>query len=72
MRGSVRALVGPLFVLGVLLASLWLLHHELRNYHLQDILSGLAEISPVKIALATGLTVLSYLLLFGYNLWGLH
>ncbi len=68
----VRAFAGPMFVLSMLRVALWLLHRELRDYHLRDFVNSLAEIPVSKLWLAVGLTILSYVLLIGYDLLGIR
>ncbi|MCA9215149.1 MAG: lysylphosphatidylglycerol synthetase family protein, partial [Planctomycetales bacterium] len=68
MKRFLRVMAGPLFMVCMLLAALWLLHHELSEYHLRDFLRSLAEISSAKVALAVGLTILNYIVLVGYDL----
>jgi len=60
-------LVGPLIVLAVFVGALWLVYHELRNYHLSDIGAKILEISPLGIALAVLLTIVNYAILVGYD-----
>lgn len=50
--------------------ALWLLHHELRNYKIHDILAEVSAISPARIGLAAGLTLIAYLVLAGYDWLG--
>jgi len=49
------------------LAALIVLHHELRVYHIRDILENLKEISSHQISLAIILTVTGYLLMTMYD-----
>ena len=58
----------PLFVLSVFTAALWLLHQELKEYHLRDVLASLGQIPPDRLAWACLLTVLNYTVLVGYDL----
>ena len=60
----------PAFVLAVLCGALWLLHQQLRQYQLQDFLSSLQQIPYSRLALATGLTILNYVILIGYDYLG--
>ena len=70
MRKYCHTIVGPLFVLAMLVGALWLLHNELKQYHLRDFLDGLAKIPVSRLWLAVGLTVLNYLILIGYDILG--
>ncbi|MCA9124628.1 MAG: bifunctional lysylphosphatidylglycerol flippase/synthetase MprF [Planctomycetaceae bacterium] len=67
MKKPLATLAGPVFVLVVFLGSLWLLHNELRHYHLQDFLKALAAIPTRTFWLAIGLTVFNYVVLVGYD-----
>ncbi|HUT90904.1 MAG TPA: hypothetical protein VMY37_15480 [Thermoguttaceae bacterium] len=58
----------PLVVVAVFVAALWLLHHELREYHLRDVIASLEQIPASHLALAVLLTVLNYTVLIGYDL----
>ena len=56
-------LVGLLFFAAVL----GVLHHELAAYHYQDVIQQVSELPLGRVALAIALTVLSYLILTGYD-----
>jgi uncharacterized membrane protein YbhN (UPF0104 family) len=60
-------LIGPLIVLAVFLAAMWLVYNELRHYHLGDIGAKIFEISPVGLAAAVLLTIVNYAILVGYD-----
>ena len=59
--------IGPL--VGVLLftVALWVLHSELKTYHLHDILQRTRELPVHQVGFAFLLTVLSYLIMTGYD-----
>lgn len=57
----------PLLVSGVFTAVLFLLHHELRQYHLHDILAAVRAIRGGQLLLAGLLTAADYLVLTGYD-----
>lgn len=59
--------LGPLLILLLVSGALWLLHRELAHYHLRDIENSLAALTWGQIGLATALTVLSYVVLMGYD-----
>ncbi|NOY54299.1 MAG: bifunctional lysylphosphatidylglycerol flippase/synthetase MprF [Deltaproteobacteria bacterium] len=61
-------------LLGLLLfgGALWVLHHELALYHLGDIIRHLREISIEDLSIAFLLTVLSYIVMSGYDLLALR
>lgn len=71
MSAGLAARAGALVVpaLSVLLFSAagWVLYHELRAYHLHEILQGLHTLPSVTIWKAIGLTMLSYLVMTGYD-----
>jgi len=59
--------LGPLLGLLLFAVALWVLHHELREYHYHDIVRHLAEIPGPRLLLAFALTILSYLIMTGYD-----
>ncbi len=59
--------ISPLFGLLLFSLALWVLHHELREYHYHDIVRHLAEIPGPRLFLALALTILSYLIMTGYD-----
>lgn len=63
-----RKIVGPVLSLILFAAAVWLLHKELRTYHLADILQAFAAIPGAHLWAAAGLTVLSYVVMTGYDL----
>jgi phosphatidylglycerol lysyltransferase len=65
---SLGPLVGLLFFSG----ALWILHHELKAYHLQDIVRHLREIPAHCLLLALAFTFLSYLIMTGYDILALR
>ena len=67
MKPVWRNLIGSSLSLLLFAAAAWLLHSELKTYHLRDILQALEAISGVHLWLAVGLTILSYALMTGYD-----
>jgi phosphatidylglycerol lysyltransferase len=67
MKPKLRHSVGPLFGLLLFAVALWVLHHELKAYHLKDILRHLHELPAHRLFLALFLTVLSYLTMTCYD-----
>jgi len=65
-------LVTPGLVLLIFAAALWLLFHEFRQFHYRDLRESLYAITPARIALAAGLTVLNYLILVNYDWLGVR
>lgn len=52
--------------------ALWVLYHELKEYHYRDVLHQLNEISRNRILLALFLTIGSYCVLIGYDFFALR
>ena len=63
-----KAFIGP-FLLAV---AIWVLHGELKTFHFQDALRSLHELPNQSILLCFLLTVLSYLIMSGYDLLALR
>jgi len=61
------ALLGPLVGLCLVALAVWVLNHELRSYSLVDIAANLREIPTRSLLASTGLTLLGYLALTGYD-----
>jgi phosphatidylglycerol lysyltransferase len=70
-KGFLHA-IGPLIGFVVFSVALWVLHHELRNYHYHDIVRHLREIPVSPLLLAFLLTLLNYLIMSGYDLLALR
>jgi phosphatidylglycerol lysyltransferase len=64
--------LGPLVVLFLFSGALWVLHHELKAYHLQDIVRHLREMPARCLLPALALTFLSYLMMTGYDILALR
>ena len=62
----------PLFGILLFSGALWVLHHELKAYHLQDIVRHLREIPVHRLLPALALTFLSYLIMTGYDILALR
>jgi phosphatidylglycerol lysyltransferase len=62
----------PLIGLVLFVVALWVLHHELRQYHIGQILALTRQIPRERILLSLGLMVLSYLSLTGYDTLALN
>ena len=67
MNNRLLALLGPLVGLCLVSLAVWVLHHELRSYHLTDIAAHLREIPTGSLLASAGLTLLGYLALTGYD-----
>jgi phosphatidylglycerol lysyltransferase len=61
-------------LLGLLLfaGALWVLYHELRDYSLHDILRTLHDLAGPRLFAALALTLLSYLIMTGYDILALR
>jgi len=59
--------LGPLFGILLFAVALWVLHQELQAYHYRDIVHQTQTLPISRLLLAVGLTVLSYLVLTGYD-----
>ena len=57
----------PLLMLAVLVLALWSVYHRLHGYHWHDLLDGLHRIPFEQLGLALLLTLLSYLVMTGYD-----
>ena len=58
----------PLLALSLFAGALWLLHHSLSEFHYHDIVRQLHALRPGQVIGALGLTVVSYLVMTGYDL----
>ena len=57
----------PSIVLAVFVAAVWLLYRELSDFQYEEFQEGLKDIDARDIAWAIGLTILNYVILFGYD-----
>lgn len=64
--------IAPLFGLILFLIALWILHHTLKEYHYHDVVHRLEELPSEQLLIALGLTILSYLVLTGYDALAVH
>ncbi|UCD82299.1 MAG: UPF0104 family protein [Desulfobacterales bacterium] len=67
MKSILRKILGPCLSLIFFAAAIWLLHVELRTYHLRDILNAFDAIPRAHLWAAVGLTILSYTVMTGYD-----
>ncbi len=65
-------IIGPVLVLLVFGAAVWLLRQQLHHYRYRDIRASLAAIPAARVWLAVGLTILNYVILVGYDLLGVR
>ena len=66
-RSPLINLLLPLVSLSFFAAAMWVLHDALRQYHYRHILIQLQNIPVVHVLAALGLTLLSYLIMTGYD-----
>jgi phosphatidylglycerol lysyltransferase len=67
MNSKLRKILGPGLSLILFAAAVWLLHNELRTYHLRDILRAFNAIPGTHLGAAAGLAILSYAVMTGYD-----
>ena len=72
MKRKFLHILGPLLGLILFAVALWLLNHELKAYHLSDIVQQFHKLSLYRLSLAFGLTLLSYAIMTGYDTLALH
>jgi uncharacterized membrane protein YbhN (UPF0104 family) len=70
-RRSVKIL-GYLFGLFLFAVAVWVLYHELKEYHYHDVVRQIRAFSMPHLFLGLGLTVLSYFIMTGYDLLALR
>jgi len=67
MKSLLRKILGPSLSLILFTAAIWLLHGELKTYHLSDILKAIESIPAGRMWLAIVLTIVSYAIMTGYD-----
>jgi len=67
MKYLLRKILGPGLSVILFTAAVWLLHGELKTYHLVDILKAIESIPAGRMWMAIGLTILSYAIMTGYD-----
>jgi phosphatidylglycerol lysyltransferase len=67
VKERLLAALGPLLGLALFALAIGVLHHELSEYRMGDVLGHLAAIPRTDLALAVALTLASYLALTGYD-----
>ena len=60
-------MLGPGLSLILFAGAAWLLHNELKAYHIRDILNAFDAIPGAHLLAAAGLTILSYAVMTGYD-----
>lgn len=64
--------IGTVISVGLLGAAIWVLDNLLRTVRFADVMAKFSALSATSIAIAVGLTAVSYLTLITYDLMGLH
>jgi len=72
MRKKLLHSLGAFFLLGLFGVALWVLHQELKAYHLKDILDVLERLPAEHLLVALLLTFLSYFMMTGYDALSLY
>ena len=72
MITRIKSLFGPVLSVTLFGVAAWLLHHELRTFHFHELAGTIKSISSGRILAATGFTILSYLVMTGYDLLALR
>jgi len=67
MRTRLVHILGPMFGLLLFALALWVLHHQLKIYRIAEIFRHLKELPAQGLLSAFFLTVLSYLVMTGYD-----
>lgn len=67
MNAKVVHKIGPFLGLFLFTIALLVLYHELRGYHLHDIVQGIKSVPPNRLLFAFLITIVSYLILTGYD-----
>ena len=64
--------LGPVFSLMLFSVAVWILYHELKSYHLNDIIRDLEAFKTRRLVVALLLTFLSYFIMTGYDVLALR
>lgn len=67
MKKKLLQSIGLIFSLSLFAAALLIIHYELKEYRLKDVLYHLDKIPAVSLCLAILLTILNYAVLTGYD-----
>lgn len=68
MKDTLQRSLGAVIAVALLIAAFWMLRHTLAAYNYHDILIYLKQLPLWQPALALGFTLLSYLIMTGYDL----
>jgi len=67
MKSRLLHLVGPLLGMALFSGALWVLYHQLKAYHVHDIVRALENLPGGRLLAASALTLLSYFIMTGYD-----
>lgn len=59
--------LGHVLVCAIFILAIYLLYHKLKSYSIAQISASIQQISPTSIALSVFLTIISYIILVGYD-----
>jgi phosphatidylglycerol lysyltransferase len=62
----------PLFSVALFVLALYVLYHELKNYHYRAVVHYFQELPPLRLLIAIFCSMMSYLMLTGYDYLGLR
>jgi phosphatidylglycerol lysyltransferase len=62
----------PLFSIALFILALYVLYHELKNYHYHDVVHYFQVLPPLRLLIAVFCSMMSYLMLTGYDYLGLR
>jgi len=72
MKRKLMNILGPLFGLMLFMAALWIIHHELKTYHLHEILQHFHNLPGKALFSAIIITIFSYFIMTGYDFLALR
>jgi phosphatidylglycerol lysyltransferase len=72
MKVKTKQFLGPIISVALFCAAGWLLHNELKIYQFHEIRGYIDRISSARIWAGAGLTVLSYIVMTGYDVLALQ
>ncbi len=67
MNRRVIRILGPLFGLLLFSTALWVLHHQLKAFHVHNIVHSLHALSGRSLFFSVSLTIVGYLIMTGYD-----
>ncbi len=67
MKSRLLRHVGPILGMALFSGALWVLYHQLKAYHLHDVIRALENLPAERLLAASALTLLSYFIMTGYD-----